>query len=136
MAVVAGCRTTARVAPEPAPAVDLCAQRLGTISERLLLHFAAHGEAPEALEHLGAVGGTGQDLAYVCPLSGEAYVYDPAALTSLGPEGTFAVYDARPVHNGGRWVITLSRGAPKGPIVANVVWVSERDVPSRLQGTP
>ncbi|MHC4712029.1 MAG: hypothetical protein ACYTAN_01995 [Planctomycetota bacterium] len=131
LTALAGCRTTAHVAREPAPALDRCAQRLHTISERLLLHFAAHGELPESLERSDSVGGTGQELTYVCPVSGESYFYDAGALSAPGLEGKFAVYDATPAHNGGRWAITLSRSAPKGPIIANVVWVSERDVPPR-----
>ncbi|KPJ56331.1 MAG: hypothetical protein AMS16_02580 [Planctomycetes bacterium DG_58] len=121
----AGCRSPEPVARPATPAFDPCAERLHEISGRLLLYYSLNRRLPPSLEELRTVTRDEAELTYVCPQSGETYIYRAEGLALPDGAGSLVLYDAVPVHNGGRWGIVVNRNAPGTPLTAGVVWIDE-----------
>ena len=69
---------------------DLC--------EPLFLYDKLKHSLPAKLEDLQPYANDGQELKFICPVSGKRYNYAPAGLDAPGQNIRIYVYDAAPVH--------------------------------------
>ncbi|HZZ41380.1 MAG TPA: hypothetical protein VFE58_00445 [Tepidisphaeraceae bacterium] len=126
-AVVGGCAPSQRAvqAPQKATsmALDPCADQLQDIAGLLLEYYVGYHKLPGTIEELKALA-PGDGKLFVCPTSGEPYVYNPAGLRVAGSAvdiGKIVLYDATPVHHGMRWGIAVKERGGGQPIVTRVI---------------
>jgi hypothetical protein len=104
---------------------DPCGQQLQTISEAILLYYAAHRQLPPTLDDLRTVTDIDAPLVFVCPASGEKYLYDPAGLYAEGKKKHIILYDAKPAHGGARWCIFTDDMKANSALTMDVLLVPE-----------
>jgi hypothetical protein len=105
-----GCAAPAAPRPKTTPAktaaisnTDPCAMRLHDISGALLLYYSTHRELPATLDELKDLGAS----EFTCPVSHQAYVYDPRGLPAPDGNARVVVYDAVAAHRGLRLAISV-----------------------------
>ena len=116
IAALVGCATKGADGRKPATApaeamssLDPCPQRLHDLSGGLLLYYVQHQKLPPSLGALPLPGGaTAESDTFVCPVSGQPYVYDPRGLPAPDHKSRMIVYDSSPAHSGRRWAITMN----------------------------
>ena len=89
---------------------DPCATRLQDLTGALMSYYIVHGQLPAQLQELRGMADLDVELNFTCPLSGLAYIYNPAGL--LAPNGAYrlVLYDAAASHHGMRWGVAFSTG--------------------------
>jgi hypothetical protein len=138
LAFGAGCGTTppaAAAAPQGTSsllpsAADPCSERMHDICGLFLLYHALRGKLPERPEELLRVAGSGEDIAFVCPVSGKSYLYDPKGTTVPGQPGIVVLQDPLPTHHGVRWAIAIIEPGGTQPISARIIGLLG-DAPAR-----
>jgi hypothetical protein len=119
----------AHPAPAPAPApnapqlrsTDPCATRLHDLSGAFLLYYSEHGRLPARLDELPPLPGGGQAAQLACPESGHKYMYQPENPRRDAQGGRIILYDARPIHSGMRWAISIIDPEDGSPLVTRVI---------------
>ena len=104
---------------------DPCAARLHAISGAMLEYYALHNRLPPALSDLESLADFDQPLNFVCPESGEGYVYVPRGLKSPTDTRLIVVHDPVPHRSGQRWAILLQKPKGRQPAAMWVVPMSE-----------
>jgi hypothetical protein len=122
-----------RLHTDPNTLTDPCAENLQNICEAMLLYYTTNKLLPAALPELQPYADAGTQLAFSCPVSGDPYDYVPAGLIGPGIHDRLVLYDAEPVHNGHRWAIVMSHGAPAQPVTLFVIPLSDSLLKAYLQ---
>ena len=110
---------------------DPCAERLHDVCGELLLYHSIHGRLPKSLEELQALDVTATPL--VCPISGEAYIYNPKGQQITGQPGRLVLYDAIASHSGMRWGIMVDDAGSGRLLQARVILLPEESVSGASQ---
>jgi len=127
LAVAAGCETAPpAVAPQGTSSIlpsaaDPCSERMHDICGLFLMYHALRGRLPERPEELLRVAGPGDDIPFVCPVSGKAYLYDPDGTPVPGQPGRVVLQDPLPTHHGVRWAIAIVQPGGTQPASARVI---------------
>ena len=127
--LAAGCRTTAPAVRRPSVEADACAERLHDLSGRLLLHYSLHRRLPPTLEALETFDPE-KPVPFVCPVSGEPYVYRPEGFQVPDRPGRLVLYDAAPCHSGMRWGVFVDDAGDARRLIARVILIPDELVPS------
>ena len=106
---------------------DPCATRLHDICGPLLFFYATNHKLPGSLDELRKIQGF-EDVEYVCPVTGLAYIYVPDGIPAPNQPGAkIVLYDAAPSAQGLRWAVSIieppTRGA--GALITKVIAVPE-----------
>jgi hypothetical protein len=117
-------KTTAMGTANPV-STDPCATQMQGVSEALLLYYASHHQLPQKLDDLRTITEVDSPLVFVCPASGEKYMYDRTGLYAEGKSRHIIVYDPTPAHNGARWCIFTSELKPNSTLTMDVLLVPE-----------
>jgi hypothetical protein len=149
VALSGGCKSTTDPAPKPRPLVrvngeefstgitakpppidqtlksDPCAARLHAISGAMLEYYALHNRLPVAPEELEPLADLDQPLNFVCPDSGQPYVYVPAGLQAPDDAKRVVLHDPTPNRMGLRWVILMQKPRGRQPAAMWVVSLTD-----------
>jgi hypothetical protein len=113
---------------ESGPAIsntDPCASRLHDICEPLLLYYLKNHQLPGRLEDLRDLPGFEQ-IELTCPVSKQAYLYNPVGITTAESRARIICYDPTPAHAGCRWAISIIEPeADNGPLITKVIGLPE-----------
>jgi hypothetical protein len=86
---------------------DPCGNRLHDLCGSLLLYYAIHQRLPQRAEELAQVGGPADAASLACPVSNQAYVYNPKGLLAPDTRSLVILYDPSPSHDGRRRAISI-----------------------------
>jgi hypothetical protein len=104
---------------------DPCASRLHDICEPLLLYYLKNGKLPGRLEELRDLPGFEQ-IELTCPVSKQAYLYNPIGITTAESRARIICYDPTPAHAGCRWAISIIEPEENnGPLITKVIGLPE-----------
>jgi len=103
---------------------DPCASRLHDICEPLLLYYLKNNRLPGRLEELRDLPGFEQ-IELTCPVSKQAYLYNPIGITSAESRARIICYDPTPAHAGCRWAISIIEPEDNGPLITKVIGLPE-----------
>jgi hypothetical protein len=104
---------------------DPCASRLHDICEPLLLYYLKNHQLPARLEELRELPGF-ETIELTCPVSRQAYLYNPIGITTAENRARIICYDPTPAHAGCRWAISIIEPeADNGPLVTKVIGLPE-----------
>src|SRR6266496_3760811 len=104
---------------------DPCAARLHAISGAMLEYYALHNRLPVALVELESLADLDQPLNFVCPDSGQPYVYVPAGLQAPDDAKRIVLHDPTPNRLGLRWVILMQKPRGRQPAAMWVVSLTD-----------
>ena len=104
---------------------DPCAARLHAISGAMLEYYALHNRLPVALAELESLADLDQPLNFVCPDSGQPYVYVPAGLQAPDDAKRIVLHDPTPNRMGLRWVILMQKPRGRQPAAMWVVSLTD-----------
>ncbi len=148
LVVLAGCTSqtkTVDASPSPTPGgrqqrqpsggrpsvIDPCADQLHSLAGPILMHYVLHRRLPASLDEIAAIAGPDPAIGFTCPVSKGTYVYDPAGFELRDRPGRVVLYDPRPVHNSGRWAITVQEQGRGQALITDVILIAESQIPRR-----
>ncbi len=104
----------APLTPDEIVSTDPCVAQMQNIAGAMLLYFALNKHLPPTLDDLKTMADVDAPLSFVCPRTGEPFVYVPNGLGTVGQPKHIILYQASPDPRGQRWCIFMSPPAP-GP---------------------
>ncbi|MFI5377939.1 MAG: hypothetical protein ACHRHE_01420 [Tepidisphaerales bacterium] len=133
VSLAAGCQSTTRNnQPKGQPAgtapitnTDPCATRLHDICGALLLYYVDHHRLPARIEELTEYPDFKDIREFRCPVSGQAYIYNPVGVVSPDQPTRVILYDPVPSHAGMRWGVSFAESHDAAPLVTKVIALPE-----------
>ena len=113
------------VSKEDAAVRDRCFERLSDIGGLFLMYGLSKRQLPATLDELRAVPGASNIGDFVCPASGQPYIYDPQGKPAPSGVGLVIVADPTPAHSGMRLCIVISENPKSGSMLTKVVALPE-----------
>jgi len=110
----------------PISNTDACAMQMHDICGGFLLFYAAQNRLPTQLGEMYSSGVLAKETRYVCPVSQQPYIYNPAGILLPEQNARVILYDAASSHSGFRWAISIHDPQPGQPMIAKVIALQDQ----------